>query len=600
MSLITKSYMNLFIALASVWALRGYTPVQEAVSFKMILSKSTMGINERIRVDFVMNKDGDNFNPPSFQGFRVVMGPSQATSFSWVNGVKSFSKTFSYTIAPLEKGAFTIGQATIDIDGNSYKTIPEKVTVTDAVKKPSEDMTAEDVASESLHLVAEVSNQNPYLNEMVTVVYKLYVGPDISVTNFRALDNPTYNNFWNQDIAVTKYTFESGSYEGKASQYVVLKRVVLYPQKSGELSIEPLVLDVTAEVPTNRRDFFGGRLFAQTNKTVTAGKRTIQVKALPESGKPESFSGAVGSFDLFVTSSKDILNANESLQAIVTVTGSGNLKLFTLPELKLPAALEVYDPEFNESVTTNQSGMKGKISNNYTIIPAFKGKYPIPEISFSYFDPNLEKYISLQSEPIIINVIEGPLQTNEKTKEENSEKASENKQALTVSQQAFGFIKTNTSLVKKTQKPFFSSLLFYVLWLLPLLLIPLVVFLIKKQREKQGDLVGLLSKRAQRLAAKFLSEAKQARGNKEDFYVALEKGLQLYLKGKLQIETADFNKENITRVFEARKVKQDSIQSFILLLEHCEAARYSPFTAVEITADYQEAIKTISELDSQL
>lgn len=600
MSLITKSYMNLFIALASVWALRGYTPVQEAVSFKMILSKSTMGINERIRVDFVMNKDGDNFNPPSFQGFRVVMGPSQATSFSWVNGVKSFSKTFSYTIAPLEKGAFTIGQATIDIDGNSYKTIPEKVTVTDAVKKPSEDMTAEDVASESLHLVAEVSNQNPYLNEMVTVVYKLYVGPDISVTNFRALDNPTYNNFWNQDIAVTKYTFESGSYEGKASQYVVLKRVVLYPQKSGELSIEPLVLDVTAEVPTNRRDFFGGRLFAQTNKTVTAGKRTIQVKALPESGKPESFSGAVGSFDLFVTSSKDILNANESLQAIVTVTGSGNLKLFTLPELKLPAALEVYDPEFNESITTNQSGMKGKISNNYTIIPAFKGKYPIPEISFSYFDPNLEKYISLQSEPIIINVIEGPLQTNEKTKEENSEKASENKQALTVSQQAFGFIKTNTSLVKKTQKPFFSSLLFYVLWLLPLLLIPLVVFLIKKQREKQGDLVGLLSKRAQRLAAKFLSEAKQARGNKEDFYVALEKGLQLYLKGKLQIETADFNKENITRVFEARKVKQDSIQSFILLLEHCEAARYSPFTAVEITADYQEAIKTISELDSQL
>lgn len=600
MSLITKSYMNLFIALASVWALRGYTPVQEAVSFKMILSKSTMGINERIRVDFVMNKDGDNFNPPSFQGFRVVMGPSQATSFSWVNGVKSFSKTFSYTIAPLEKGAFTIGQATIDIDGNSYKTIPEKVTVTDAVKKPSEDMTAEDVASESLHLVAEVSNQNPYLNEMVTVVYKLYVGPDISVTNFRALDNPTYNNFWNQDIAVTKYTFESGSYEGKASQYVVLKRVVLYPQKSGELSIEPLVLDVTAEVPTNRRDFFGGRLFAQTNKTVTAGKRTIQVKALPESGKPESFSGAVGSFDLFVTSSKDILNANESLQATVTVTGSGNLKLFTLPELKLPAALEVYDPEFNESVTTNQSGMKGKISNNYTIIPAFKGKYPIPEISFSYFDPNLEKYISLQSEPIIINVIEGPLQTNEKTKEENSEKASENKQALTVSQQAFGFIKTNTSLVKKTQKPFFSSLLFYVLWLLPLLLIPLVVFLIKKQREKQGDLVGLLSKRAQRLAAKFLSEAKQARGNKEDFYVALEKGLQLYLKGKLQIETADFNKENITLVFEARKVNQDSIQSFILLLEHCEAARYSPFTAVEITADYQEAIKTISELDSQL
>ena len=197
MSLITKTYLFLLLGMTTIFGGDPWQDKQEPVSFKMVLSKSTMGINERIRVDFVMNKDGDNFVPPSFEGFRVVMGPSQAISSSWVNGVRSFSKTFSYTIAPSRKGNLTLSQAQIEIDGTTYKTSTQKVTVTDAVKKPSEDMTAEDVANENLYLVAEVSKANPYLNEMVTVVYKLYVGAGISVTNFRPVDNPTFNNFWN-------------------------------------------------------------------------------------------------------------------------------------------------------------------------------------------------------------------------------------------------------------------------------------------------------------------------------------------------------------------------------------------------------------------
>ena len=195
MPLITKTYLLLLLSVATLFGGDSWKDSQDPVSFKVVLSKSSMGINERIRVDFVMNKDGDNFVPPSFEDFRVVMGPSQAISSSWVNGVRSFSKTFSYTIAPTRKGSLTIAQAQIEIDGKTYKTSAQKVTVTDAVKKPSEDMTAEDVANENLYLVAEVSNANPYLNEMVTVVYKLYVGADISVTNFKLKTNPTLNNF---------------------------------------------------------------------------------------------------------------------------------------------------------------------------------------------------------------------------------------------------------------------------------------------------------------------------------------------------------------------------------------------------------------------
>ena len=598
MSLIAKTYLFLLLGITTIFAGDSWREKQEPVSFKMVLSKSSMGINERIRVDFVMNKDGDNFVPPSFEGFKVVMGPSQAISSSWVNGVRSFSKTFSYTIAPTRKGNLTIAQAQIEIDGTSYKTSAQKVTVTDAVKKPSEDMTAEDVANENLYLVAEVSKTNPYLNEMVTVIYKLYVGADISVTNFRPIDNPTFNNFWNQDIPVTQYTFQSGTYNGKPMQYVALKKVVLYPQKTGELQLEPLALDVTAEVPTNRRDFFGGRLYAQTNKTVTAGNRTIQVKPLPEAGKPASFSGAVGKFDFFVRTSKNILNANESLQAVVEVNGNGNLKLFKVPELKLPAALEVYEPEFEEKITTNLSGMRGKISNSYTVVPAYKGKYPIPSVAFSYFDPSLEKYITLDATPVVVNVIEGPTY-NENPKNENNTVTTATKQAV-AENNAFGFIKTKTTLVPLVQSAFFNGKTFWLLCILPFALLLLTVLTHRFITNKKTDQASALSKRSQRLAKKFLSEAKGKKANKDAFYVALEKGLQLYLKGKLKLGNADFNKENIYNIFNKKSISKETTGLLITLLEHCEAARYSPFTAVEIEADYLNAISAISQLDTQL
>ncbi|MBT8284177.1 MAG: protein BatD, partial [Flavobacteriaceae bacterium] len=352
----TKSIIHsVFLLLFLIGSSLGFAQEEETIEFKTNLSKEKLGINERLRVEFTMNKDGDNFTPPDFEGFRVLMGPSQSISSSWINGVRSYSKTYSYTLAPTERGTFTIKQATIVIDGKTYKTTPAKVEVTAAVDKPSDQMTAEDIADENLHLVAEVSKTQPYLNEGMSVVYKLYVSPSINVSNFRPLDNPTYNNFWSQDIPVTSYNVKNGTYQGKSYRYVILKRVVLYPQKSGALEIEPLSLDVTLEVPTNRRDFFGQPIYTQTHITVSAGKRTIQVKPLPTQGQPSDFSGAVGSFRFNVSTSKNTLKATESLQAVVEVEGKGNLKLFQLPALEMPGSLEVYEPEYNESVRTTLS-----------------------------------------------------------------------------------------------------------------------------------------------------------------------------------------------------------------------------------------------------
>ena len=569
---------------------------KNAVSFEMKLSKSKLGINERLRVDFTMNKDGDNFNPPDFSGFRVLMGPSQSISSSWINGVRSYSKTYSYTLAPTARGKFTIKQATIVIDGKTFKSLAKTIEVTSAVDKPSDQMTADDVADENLHLVAEVSKTNPYLNEAVSVVYKLYVSPTISVSNYQPLDNPKYNNFWSQDIKVSSLNAQNGTYKGKPYRYVILKRVVLYPQKAGKLEIEPLSLDVTVDVPTNKRDFFGGRVYSQTNKTVSAGKRTINVKSLPVKNQPADFNGAVGDFDFSVTTSKTSLNASESLQAIVEISGKGNLKLFKLPEPVLPSSLEVYEPEFTEKVRTTLSGMQGKVSNNFTIVPSFRGKYPIPPIQFSYFNPKTEKYTTLSSDEIIVNVLEGPSNAIGNT----TGLPGSNKQSVIATNNQFNFIKLSPNLKPIGSSHFFGSNLFYILLLGPLLLIPLAILFRKKRDEIASDVVGNKVKKANRLARKYLSKAKKELGQKESFYVALEKALHNYLKAKLKIETSEFSKDKIAELLSKKQVDESTISSFIELLKNCEAARYSPFSDVQMQNDYDKASETISVMDKQL
>ena len=373
----TKSIFILFFILS-------FGLAKAQVSFIAKASKKTLGINERLRIDFEMNEDGDNFVPPNFKGFNVVGGPNQSISNSWINGKRSYSKTYSYFLAPKSQGTFSINQATIEIDDQIYKTTPLKITITEAVTKPKDGNNADYVASENVHLIAEVSKTNPYLNEAITVIYKLYVSNDVSITrSWQELDTPKFQDFWSQYIEENgeQQIYET-TYKGKPYRYVVLRKAVLYPQKTGELTIEPLTLDIPIDVQGTTRDIFGRRRMARVNRTISAGKRTINVKPLPVKGKPDNFSGAVGNFDFSISTNKKTLYANEALELKIKVKGTGNLKLFNLPPLNLPNSLEVYEPVRANKIIVNSKGMNGFISDTYTVIQEFKGSYPIRPITF--------------------------------------------------------------------------------------------------------------------------------------------------------------------------------------------------------------------------
>ncbi|NND62847.1 MAG: protein BatD [Flavobacteriaceae bacterium] len=566
------------------------------VKFEAKVSKKRLGINERLRVDFEMNQDGDNFKPPAFNGFRVVGGPNQAISNSWINGKRSYSKTYSYFLAPQSKGKLSIGQATIEIDGETYKTTPVPIEVTAAVAKPKDGNNADYLASENVHLVAEVSNTNPYLNESITVVYKLYVSNEVSITNnWREVDTPKYADFWSQNIdSRGNYKIYEGKFRGEDYRYVILRTTVLYPQKTGKLDIEPLTLDVPIDVKSNRRDLFGRPLMTRVNKTISAGNRTINVKPLPEAGRPNNFTGAVGRFDLDVSTNKRQLDANESLELSVRVSGNGNLKLFDLPNVKLPSSLEVYEPTRDDNIRTQRNGMSGAMVENYTVIPQFKGNYPIRPISFSYFDLETESYKTLTSEEIVIEVENGPLTSN------TSEGITTgNKQPVILNQDQFKYIKLKANLRPMLQSDFFKSNLFWSLLGGPLLIVPLFILIGNKRRERLADVQGNKLRRANMLAKKYLGSAKKSINDKVTFYEALERALHNYLKAKLNIETSEMSKQHIASLLKEHKVNAEVISEFDSLLKSCEFARYTPASNVTIQKDYDLAVKTISNIDKQ-
>ena len=564
-----------------------------AVTFEAVLTKKSLGINENLRVDFKMNKDGDNFTPPSFKGFTVVGGPNQSVSNMWVNGKRTFSKTYSYFLSPIKKGSLTIGQATIEIENNIYKTLPVKISVSESVTVSKDPNDPSYVVNENLHLVAEISNSSPYLNEGISVVYKLYYSPQINVTNVGEIETPEFENFWSQNIKIPRLQIERGSFKGDNYNFVTWKKTVLYPQKSGKLDILPLSLDVSVDVPTNRRDFFGNRIYNQVSKKVTAGKRSINVKALPINA-PESFNGAVGKFEIKLNTNKTELNASESLQATVKISGNGNLKLFSPPSIQVPSSLEKYDPEYNEKVSTSLVGMKGFISNTYTLVPQFQGKYPINSVEFTFFNPQLNKYESINSDEIIINVLEGPMSLDESNTNIPNTETTKN---ILPSLNQFKFIKTESDFVKINSKPFIYSISFYSILIFPILLILILLIFFKSKNISSSKLKESKSRRANKLAKKYLSDARKNLDNKDVFYIALEKALHNFLKSKFSIETFDYSKEKIYNLLLRKEIEKESLELFIKLIENCEFARFTPASNVAINNDYENAVQVITEID---
>ena len=552
------------------------------VKFDVSVSKSKLGLNERFRVDFVMNQNGDNFSPPKFENFQIIGGPNQSIKTSYVNGERNFSKTYSYFLKPLKKGRLKISQASIEIDNEIYKSLPIEVLITDSVKQPSDAVT-QYYNDDDIELRALISKGSPFLNEPITVVYKLYYKAPINISDARETETPKFKDFWSQTIKIPQLKVQREVYKGQNYNVVEWRKVVLYPQRVGELEISPLSLNLVLDVPTDKRDFFGNVIYDQTSQLISTGMRRINVKNLPTQGKPDSFSGAVGEFEFDVILNKNSLRATESFQAELKVKGSGNLKLFDLPNILVPNSMELFDPEREELISTNLSGMSGSISKLFTIIPRFQGNFPIEEVEFSYFNPETEKYKILKSPRLTIDVYDGPALSNTITNDNSN---------IITSDDSFRFIKIKGNLREIKNDIFFESKLFYALVTSPfaLLLSLLALTIYRRNRMESSD---ELIRIEERQINKMIESAKDSIGDKILFYDKIEKAIIKSLIVKFSIRMESLNKDKIEQIGEEKGLSRNDITLIIRLIENCEKARYSQSSDSIMNKDLEYARKSI-------
>lgn len=567
------------------------------IEFTTSVSKNKLGLNQRFKVQFTVNKQGaDNFKAPSFANFKVVAGPSSSVNQSWINGKTSYSQSYIYIVEPTKVGEFTIGAANIEYKDKIVSSNRVKITVTKEVEIPKDPNNPQYVAQQNIHLVAEVSNLRPYVGEGIYVVYKLYVSENISVNDFRVNESPEYNGFWNQDIKVQDGNVKKGKFNGEDYRYLILKKAVLIPQRDGKLVIEPMKMNFAVGIPTGTGDFFGNMITKNISYSAQSITKNVHVKPLPTLGKPLDFSGAVGDFEFTVATNKNVLKANDAAQIKVQVSGRGNLKLFEIPKITTPAELEVYTPEHKEQVVTSLSGLRGSISDLYTVVPQFKGKYKIPAVKFSYFNPKEEKYKTINIDPIIVDVIEG----KEIPSAAVNDTSMVTKQKVIANDNNFRFIAIKSNFELKQHKQFLKSNEFYLLLFLPFLAIPIGIFIGRKRAERAGDIFGNKIRKADKLARKYLSEAKKQLGKQEEFYIALEKALHNFLKAKLQVETSDISQEKISEILESKGVDKETTAEFIDVLNDCDFARYTPTTSVMMKEEFEKAKEVITKIDKYL
>ena len=484
----------------------------DAQSLQASVNRSKVAVGQTFQITFELkNGGGGNFQPPAFEDFKVLSGPNQSTSMSIVNGNMTQSISYSYHLSPKTVGNFDIGPAFMQV---KKKKIQSNIVTVQVVKgnqnsagnnqggNQSNDLDAQ--IGESVFVRLIVDKSSVWQGEQVTATYKLYKKANISNTSLSKA--PSYSGFWVHEFDMPPHLqFRNEVYNNMQFQVANLKKVALFPQRSGELEIDPMELETYVRVQTQRQqNNFWGSMFGSYQDmpySLKSNSVKVDVKALPVAGKPASFEGAVGQFNMNVELDKTSTEVDDPITLKMQISGRGNLKMVEAPELDLPQDFEVYDPKISESKNTSKQVVQGSKRFDYLIIPRRPGEYKVHGFTFSYFDTKQEKYIVLSSDEEIISVggevsQHQPVITNI------------NKEEVELIGEDIRFIKTEASL-EKEPGGFYASTPFAGLMGSPVLLFAALLFYKRREDELSGNVALVKQRRATKLANKRLAAAKK-------------------------------------------------------------------------------------------
>ena len=575
---------------------------------------------------YTVNQRGKDLRAPEFTDFDYLAGPytSQSSSTSFVNGKRtsSFTLTYTYTLMANKEGTFTLQPATIRVGGDTYSSNGVRITVLPPDQEPSQAApsgngqaqparTSESasnasgsVSGDNIFIRTLVSKTHVHEQEVLLLSYKLYfVGVDVAqFTNNTNL--PEFKGFLKQELEMGEIQTELEHYNGRNYQTAVLYRTLLFPQRSGDIIIEPAQFEAVLRVQNRAQvrsifdDFFGS--YTNVTRSLKAPGVTIHVESLPK-GKPSDFSGGVGSFTLNSTLSDTDLTANDAVTLTLTIQGTGNMKLIKTPAIDWPEGFEVYDPKVTNNFKTTAAGVSGTKTIEYLAIPRAAGEYTLPAVRFAYYDTQEDTYRTLTTPEYTLHIArsthegDGSAVVNNYVSKEDIKQLGED----------IRYIYTAPLPAAKSHgiadRLTFGSWQYGLCYLIPLLLAVVLFVLFRKQIRENADITRMRYKRANKVAQKRLKTAKVllSENNPTAFYEEIERAAWTYLSDRLSIPTAQLNKENIAQILREKGVDEALVGEVNKVLAAAEFARYAPASDHAMEDIYNATTRIIDQLENK-
>lgn len=586
-------------------------------------------VGEQFVLSYTADQKVSDFKYPDMEGFTILSGPNTSTSsnFQFINGKQQRSTSITYTfyLRANAAGAYTIKPATITFEKKTYASNAVQVQVVQQNNQQNQQSNQQNqqqsqqnqqsrgstynntpINKNDLFITSEVNKREVYIGEQIVMSHKIYTKVDIA--GFGDVKFPSYTGFWKEDVELDNIQLSPTTYNGQTYYSDEMQRNILFPQKSGEITIPAAEIEVIAKVKTpaqQRRGVFGDPFFDDFFSTYqnvsvlcTTTPITIKSKPLPTEGKLASFSGAVGNFSISATIDKTELKANEAITLKYTISGSGNIRLIDKVDVKFPSDFEVYKPKITQNIKTNANSVSGNKVFEYVIIPRNSGSFKINSFDFSYFDPNKKTYVTLHTPEFNVEVEDAGVVGGG-----NSVVNTVAREDVVTLGEDIRYINSNIPDFEKKTSVNFGSSAYYVIIGSITLLVLLLTLGAKIMIKKRNDTEYMRRKHAEAIAMKRLKRAKILLDSKQQdkFYDELSNAMWKFISDKFNINNAELNRDYLQRLTESGKLDEEDVNKFVKVLDNAEYARFAPDKSADSMSEiYTEAIEAIKTFDTKL
>jgi hypothetical protein len=609
-----KRHFTFLILLGGLFFISGLKA--QNISF-VANARQVVRAGEEIELEYSVNQEVDEFTPPEFGQFKYLGGPStgSSTSIQMINGKtsRSSSYTFTYYIqAPNKAGKYTLAPASAIFNGNKVQSNSLEIEVVGSTsggnsagnssaqpQQPSSQDESAEPAGDDIFIRLEVDKKSAYVGEQINAWIKIYTKANIA--DIQPPKGPNFTGFYAQEVEIPPLSSLKPEKVGNDIYYTgVMRRVILFPQKSGELVVEPfdVLVEIQRQVKRQSRsifdDFFGSS-YQRSRVSLQSKAVKFDIKPMP-GNQPSGFSGAVGKFDLVASASASNVKTNDALTFKVKITGKGNIKLLESLNTNFPADFDVFEPVVKTSIDAGDFGASGTKTFEYTVIPRHAGNFIISPFTFTYFDPTLGSYKTLNTQAFNINVAKGENDSNTVVVSNLS------KEDVRLLGTDIRYIETNTKLIRKGHY-IFGTNWFFAIYIFFFMLFTAIIIIRRERIKSSNDLARSRNRKATRLAHKRLKKARLflKSNQKQNFYEEMGKALWGYLSDKLNIPVSELSKERAIQVFMEYNVDSELVDKFFNLTELCEFARFAPGGKdTEMPEVMEQAEEILNKIDDKI